>query len=531
MTKSNHKGDKERAPKKGAATLAKVTMKALKTKKSKARPAWAIPNDNDDDDGDDEGDVGIEELGPESEDESRRGSKTTFYQKSAIVEWLNDSPNFKLMTGSASSTMKNVVAGTLLKKINAFDLLSVHVNKKCGTKWDRNTCMNRYRSYIKLYKKTRNDYTNKQGGKFSLTIEESSSGMTIEMKLDKLCSHYRSLDLLFGSRQNVQPSFVAQADDADDTDDVDSDSSDDESVVNEVKETCFVSPSCAVCNAVRPEKHFEPCGHVCMCVSCFAGLLCSMQPLTQLRCPLCREFVDEVKTYEFPIEKDEDEVNDESVPTYECEDMSDHFTDSLGRINYAGRISPMERLIDNESTTPFVSFDTLGPGLIGPLEFPLVIPPKIRKSSLKPSKPEIPAALMELTSATVTNHDDIGKIKLDASVKGKKSDFSTSYAKAKESELKFKAEQSDMDIALRREQFLESKRIGDMRIKLELDKFNSESVIREEEVLMRKRELDIKEASAKEETRRLTISTLIAQGKGKVEMEEILEMLGMLHKD
>ena len=50
MTKTSHKRDKDKAPKKGAATFAKVAMKALKTNKEcKAPPSWAIPDDDDDD--------------------------------------------------------------------------------------------------------------------------------------------------------------------------------------------------------------------------------------------------------------------------------------------------------------------------------------------------------------------------------------------------------------------------------------------------------------------------------------------------
>ena len=137
--------------------------------------------------------------------------------------------------------------------------------------------------------------------------------------------------------------------------------------------------------------------------------------------------------------------------------------------------------------------------------------------------------MKELASATVANLDDIGKLKLDASIKGKKSDFSTSYAKVKESDMKFKAERASLEMVLRREKFVESKRVCDLKMQLEMDRFNCENGIREEEMKMKKRELDIKEAAAKEETRRSTISTLIAQGKSKQEMEEILAMLGMLN--
>ena len=118
MTKSIQKVDKERESKQGAATLSKVTLKNLKTKKSKASPA--IPNDDDDDDdGDNEGDVGNDEFGSVSEEESRRGSKT--FLSAFILEWRNFEADYKLTTDAASLAMKNLITGVLSKKSNSFD--------------------------------------------------------------------------------------------------------------------------------------------------------------------------------------------------------------------------------------------------------------------------------------------------------------------------------------------------------------------------------------------------------------------------
>ena len=41
-----------------------------------------------------------------------RGNATTWAQKQAMVEWLEIPVNFRLITGSATSTMKQVTVGT-----------------------------------------------------------------------------------------------------------------------------------------------------------------------------------------------------------------------------------------------------------------------------------------------------------------------------------------------------------------------------------------------------------------------------------
>ena len=75
--------------------------------------------------------------------------------------------------------------------------------------------MGRYRSYESCYKTTRKEYHNTAGEKFCLALIEISKGVTIESKRDLLCPYYERMDLLFGSRQNVNPSYVAHAGDDD----------------------------------------------------------------------------------------------------------------------------------------------------------------------------------------------------------------------------------------------------------------------------------------------------------------------------
>ena len=44
--------------------------------------------------------------------------------------------------------------------------------------------------------------------KFAWTAQEIKQGFTIEQKLSKMCYDYRRWDALFGTRQNVNPSYV-----------------------------------------------------------------------------------------------------------------------------------------------------------------------------------------------------------------------------------------------------------------------------------------------------------------------------------
>ena len=147
-----------------------------------------------------------------------RGGTTTWAHKRAMLDWMNlDVANFKLITGLATSDMKHPVAGAVVSKKAGFEQMAEHINQKCGTNWNGDNAFSRYRIYLALYKSTRDAYTSKTEGKFSLTADEVASGMTVERKLDSMCDYYFEMDILFGSRQNVNPSFVAHSDDNSDT--------------------------------------------------------------------------------------------------------------------------------------------------------------------------------------------------------------------------------------------------------------------------------------------------------------------------
>ena len=139
-----------------------------------------------------------------------RGEATTWAQRLCMLEWLDIPANFKLITGDASSALKSVVAGTKLKKTDAYNELASHVNMKCGTNWTKASAESRYRAYLKAYKETKRALANGNNEKFCLGPADISKGIdTIQKKIDILCPYFDRMDTIFGSKQNVIPSHVA----------------------------------------------------------------------------------------------------------------------------------------------------------------------------------------------------------------------------------------------------------------------------------------------------------------------------------
>lgn len=143
-----------------------------------------------------------------------RGDKTSYYQRLRMVEWLEAPPgdNFKLITGDGQGKMKNVVAGAKLKKKDAYTELADFVNQQCGSSWTAENAQSRYRAYLKLYKETRRNIDDGSKEKFCLGPDDFSKGIdTIEKKIEKLCPFYYRLETLYGSKQNIIPSFVYES--------------------------------------------------------------------------------------------------------------------------------------------------------------------------------------------------------------------------------------------------------------------------------------------------------------------------------
>jgi len=143
-----------------------------------------------------------------------RGQKTTHYQYIAILEWLEMEPgnNFKLITGDAQSSLTMVIAGTKLTKKYGYESLADYVNQKCGTSWTYENAEARYKAYLKLYKEVSRAYRNPGEEKYCLGQSDYSKGITtIDQKLEKDCPSFNRMDRLFGSKQNVIPSYVMQS--------------------------------------------------------------------------------------------------------------------------------------------------------------------------------------------------------------------------------------------------------------------------------------------------------------------------------
>jgi len=137
-----------------------------------------------------------------------RGVATSWQEVSRILDWLEVEKNFKLITGSAQADAKGVQAGLKLKKADGYVQLADFVNAKFQKKWNGKIAGSRYRALLKKYKATRRAYTDVSGEKFGLTAEEIAKGITVEDKLERTCYAYRRWENLFGSRQNVDPSYV-----------------------------------------------------------------------------------------------------------------------------------------------------------------------------------------------------------------------------------------------------------------------------------------------------------------------------------
>ena len=143
-----------------------------------------------------------------------RGQKTTHYQYIAILEWLEMEPgnNFKLITGDAQSGLTMVTAGAKLTKKYGYESLADYVNQKCGTSWTYENAEARYKAYLKLYKEVNRAFRNPGEEKYCLGQSDYSKGITtIDQKLEKDCPSFNRMDRLFGSKQNVIPSYVMQS--------------------------------------------------------------------------------------------------------------------------------------------------------------------------------------------------------------------------------------------------------------------------------------------------------------------------------
>ncbi|CAG8729616.1 13612_t:CDS:2 [Cetraspora pellucida] len=80
------------------------------------------------------------------------------------------------------------------------------VNKHCkDSQWNAKIANGCWCTYKKIYMETRM-LANKSG--WGLTEDHKKGIITIEAKLDELCSYFSRIDTIYREKQNVQPSFL-----------------------------------------------------------------------------------------------------------------------------------------------------------------------------------------------------------------------------------------------------------------------------------------------------------------------------------
>ncbi|POM77120.1 Hypothetical protein PHPALM_5543 [Phytophthora palmivora] len=142
---------------------------------------------------------------------------TTDQQFLAMVEWLENPSNYKIIVGEAPAG-KSVVHGAGITKIDGFKRMAAYIHgavkaKMCSTgiydtgitePWPALVCQSRWKSYFARYKSTRDKLKHQTG--FGITAEMLAHGMTLEDMVEKACPYFYRLDALFGEQSNVEPS-------------------------------------------------------------------------------------------------------------------------------------------------------------------------------------------------------------------------------------------------------------------------------------------------------------------------------------
>ena len=113
----------------------------------------------------------------------RKYSKTTTTQTLHMITFAEIPANFKLLIGNAAQG--SVIAGSKLKKIDAFKDLSKHMIKEAGVDWDVKSTKKRWDAMFSKYKSTKSAYEDTGGTKFCLSEKEAASGMIIDEKVTK----------------------------------------------------------------------------------------------------------------------------------------------------------------------------------------------------------------------------------------------------------------------------------------------------------------------------------------------------------
>ena len=114
-----------------------------------------------------------------------RGKATSYPQRSAILEWLETTANFRLITGGTQAGP--VVLKKKFKKTDAYNQLAAFINRTLKypdplEMWDQKIAKVRYDYLVKTYNTTRDKLKDPGGKKFALSEAELAKGKTIDMK-------------------------------------------------------------------------------------------------------------------------------------------------------------------------------------------------------------------------------------------------------------------------------------------------------------------------------------------------------------
>ena len=104
-----------------------------------------------------------------------RGKATSYPQRSAILEWLETTANFRLITGGTQAGP--VVLKKKFKKTDAYNQLAAFINRTLKypdplEMWDQKIAKVRYDSLVKAYKTTRDKLKDRSGEKIALSEAE-----------------------------------------------------------------------------------------------------------------------------------------------------------------------------------------------------------------------------------------------------------------------------------------------------------------------------------------------------------------------
>ncbi|KAL2649777.1 hypothetical protein R1flu_017905 [Riccia fluitans] len=118
----------------------------------------------------------------------------------AIMTYIENPEYYRDITGVGKKTR---IGGSTISKFRAFDIMAFALSEINGFPQVTGEEMKKhFVRYEKMYKDT---YRWKDSTGAGLTDVEIQKGLTMEEKLNKLCPHFRRMDVLYDKRPNIMP--------------------------------------------------------------------------------------------------------------------------------------------------------------------------------------------------------------------------------------------------------------------------------------------------------------------------------------